>query len=568
LPADWQLTSGYLIGPRANLGGANLTDLDLGNAVLTGVVSGGIIGTPSQLPADWQLTNEHLVGPGADLSDANLAGAQLAFATLTDTILEGATLADATLTGVVSGGIIGTPSHLPVDWEFTMGYLVGPGANLTDAILPNVQLAYANLSGANLSGANLSNGDLHNAQLASLTLTDANLSNTNLKGATLVGVVSGGIVGTPSELPAQWQVISGYLVGPGANLVDANMTDAQLTLVNLRDANLTNVTMTSADLTGTDLQGATLAEVVSGGIIGVPSALPVDWQLISGYLVGPRADLTNAVLTNMNLADANLTDTNLAGAELWGADLTDANLAGADLTGAQLAFATLNGAKLASANLSDTTMLNAHLDAADLYGVNLTDARYLTTTDGNPFYYANTTLPTGFNPASKGWILAPDCDFTPDAACDLADIQRMFEAGDLVTGVATSAATDRLDLTDDGAIDAADITEWLSLAATSNGHSSSYFRGDTELDRDIDLSDYNTLTANFDPSATYGPYGWEQGNFDGDHDVDLADYNSLASNFRPLGYGTETVPEPSGLVLAVAGLLAAVVARPGARRTR
>ena len=42
-------------------------------------------------------------------------------------------------------------------------------------------------------------------------------------------------------------------------------------------------------------------------------------------------------------------------------------------------------------------------------------------------------------------------------------------------------------------IDAADISEWLSQAATANGHGSPYLRGDTEFDRDVDITDFNTV---------------------------------------------------------------------------
>ena len=194
---------------------------------------------------------------------------------------------------------------------------------------------------------------------------------------------------------------------------------------------------------------------------------------------------------------------------------------------------------------------------ANLYRANLYRAEYVDNTIGSPYYYENTTLPSGFDPVAQGWILAPYCDFTPDAACDLADINLMFETGDLVTGVAVTGSTDRYDLSDDDTIDAADISEWLSLAATANGFGSAYLRGDTDLDRDIDLTDYNSLVTNFDPSGTYGPYLWQHGNSDGDNDVDLADYNAVASNFQPLGYGAAAVPEPSSLVLVLAALLAA-----------
>ena len=101
--------------------------------------------------------------------------------------------------------------------------------------------------------------------------------------------------------------------------------------------------------------------------------------------------------------------------------------------------------------------------------------------------------------------LAPYCDFTPDAACDVADIDQMFEAGNLVTGVAVSGSTDRLDLVDNDTINAADITEWLAQAATANGHGSPYLRGDTEFDRDVDITDFNALASHFDPTGDGDP---------------------------------------------------------------
>ena len=131
---------------------------------------------------------------------------------------------------------------------------------------------------------------------------------------------------------------------------------------------------------------------------------------------------------------------------------------------------------------------------------------------------------------AQGWILAPYCDFTPDAACDLADINQMFETGDLVTGVLFAGSTDRYDLSDNDTIDAADISEWLSQAATKNGYSSAYLRGDGNLDRDVDLSDYNTL----------------------------------AGSFNPLGYAAAAaVPEPVSLVLLSLGGLLVLFRRPG-----
>ena len=79
-------------------------------------------------------------------------------------------------------------------------------------------------------------------------------------------------------------------------------------------------------------------------------------------------------------------------------------------------------------------------------------------------------------------------------------------------------------------------------------------RGDTELDRDVDITDFNALALNFDPQGTTGIYSWHEGNFDGDNDIDITDFNFLAANFAPDGYGASVIPEPSALLLALLGL--------------
>ena len=337
LPIDWALVGGYLIGPkadlskatlvdadlsganlsgaklqsadltRANLEGTNLTSTNLDGAILTGAASGNITGTPSSLPSViWKLTNGYLIGPRADLSGADLSGANL--------------------TTVRSGEIIGTPASLPAGWQLICGYLVGPGANLTDADFSRVDLTDANLTGANLTRAILSGS----------TLTRASLTN-----ADLTGVSSGEIKGAPTSLPTQWKLTKGYLVGPGANL---------------KFADLSNV-----DLTNAYLNSARLDFVASGGIIGTPSSLPLDWSLVGGYLIGQNAELREA-----NLAGANLASATLAGANLTGANFTGANLTGAWMSGAKIENADLTSTNLTEANLSYSYLTGSKLDKATL----------------------------------------------------------------------------------------------------------------------------------------------------------------------------------------------------------
>ena len=112
-------------------------------------------------------------------------------------------LVAAALSGVISGGISGTPAALPTGWSVIADYLVGPGANL--------------------AGVNLSSADLAGVDLAGAILTGADLSDTDLNGADLNGVVSGGVTGMPTPLPSGWNIVAGHLIGPGANLTDADL---------------------------------------------------------------------------------------------------------------------------------------------------------------------------------------------------------------------------------------------------------------------------------------------------------------------------------------------------------
>jgi len=441
-------------GPYANLescnlSGADLSTIDLTGADLSDVSSGGIIGTPSALPSEWGLIDGYLIGPGANLTGADLTGADLAGsdlnlaflinAVLTGTDLTGVDLSHANLTGVISGGITQPPSALPPGWSLTDGYLIGPGANL--------------------AGVNFSDVDLTGVAFNGVILTGATFT-----GANLTGVSSGGIVGTPSALPSGWSLIDGYLIGPGANLAGAQLFYANLNGVDFDGANLSNANLRYTSLTGSNLNNADLAGAdpsfaSSGGIIGAPSALPSEWFVISGYLIGPNASLVGANLagcdlnnTNMeyaNLSGANLSNTTLSNAVFDYADLTDANFTGATLPGAILFDATITGlnvtdaglahtdlfgvlsggvvgtpdslpqewglvsgyfvgpssnltnANLTDANLTGNNLTNANLTDANLTDANLTDAN-LTGADLSGVIWSDTICPDGANSDSSG----------------------------------------------------------------------------------------------------------------------------------------------------------------------
>ena len=249
------------------------------------------------------------------------------------------------------------------------------------------------LQGADLSNSNLAMTNLTKSNLVGVNVAGANLSGVNLTNAYLSKISSGGIIGVPSSVPTGWSVISGFLVGPSANLAGANLAGAHLAGVALgggatvcpppgfvcfgggadlsnsnlsgadlsganlgglpsgvsgsasASANLTGANLTSVDFTGislrgisltgvnltqTKLAGALLGQTSSGGITGVPANLPPTWILVRGYLVGPGASFSNVDFTG-----ADLRGSTLAGSSFFFSNLTGANLSGVSFVGAQ-----------------------------------------------------------------------------------------------------------------------------------------------------------------------------------------------------------------------------------------
>ena len=471
----------------ADLSGANLRGTNLQGAILTGVQSGDIVGTPASLPDGWKLRNGYLVGPGANLTRASLNGADLSYANLKGTILTGANLYGATLTGIVSGSITGTPT-LPSAWRLRNGYLIGPGANLLSATLTGCDLSNTNLSGANLTRAKLSGVEsdnivgtpkslptgwklingyligpgaiLTNASLANLNLSKVSLAGTVLTGASLTGVASGGISGVPKSLPTNWKIVHGYLIGPGANLANAALQGAHLTGANFSNSNLS----------GTNLKGATMSGVRSGNVTGTPSALPTNWKLRGGYLIGPGANLVSADLASENLLAVNLSGANLTGATLTGvrsglivgkpatlpykwqlikgylmgpsANLTSADLGGADISGMDLSAATLSAADLTSTTLGSTNFSNADLTNADITGADVSKTNFSATVVTRLKSGDVTGVPAGL-PANwkivEGYLVGPTANLT-SANLAYVDLSNCNLTGVDLTGADLSGA--------------------------------------------------------------------------------------------------------------------------------
>jgi uncharacterized protein YjbI with pentapeptide repeats len=385
----------------------------------------------------------------AELTDANFTGANLTGDGFSNAIVTGAQFAGANFENVASGIVnvqfgetVGSaPASLPANWVYLGGWFLGPKANLDGAIIRSVNLDGVDLTGADLAGAEFNDDELvgenftNNATLEGGTsfigcnLENASFANSKIagsfEGSTLAGtnftgasfgfppggayVSSGGIVGVPTNLPADWVLQGGYLLGPAANLSFSDLA--------------------GFDLAGVDLAEARLTFASSGGITGVPAALPAEFRLADGYIVGPDVDLEKAALSGADLAGVELREADLAEANLSGADLSGDGLERTDINDTDLLGATLTGVISGSvegtttelptnwtqlnsvligpgANLTDASLTDANLGNDDFAGDNLSSADFQGSTLAGANFdgatWSETTCPDGSNSNNDG----------------------------------------------------------------------------------------------------------------------------------------------------------------------
>lgn len=180
-----------------------------------------------------------------------------------------------------------------------------------------------------------------------------------------------------------------------------------------------------------------------------------------------------------------------------------------------------------------------------------------------------------FAPKPDGiWVFAiPDppndpCDFDGDSDCDVDDVNALTRVGDLRAGVTPGAPKyDRkYDLDGDSTIDVDDLTRWLSEAATRNGYSEPFLLGDSDLSGLVDFTDFVNLNNNWQQTqlGNGSEVAWQFGDFNGDDIVDFADFVAQNNNWQrriASGGAVGAVPEPSGLLACVIGLVCLALRR-------
>ena len=254
-------------------------------------------------------------------------------------------------TGLRTGRIKGTFGPIPVF------YLIEP-----KTVLRNLNDGPVSFLGFDLSNTDLNQANLMNARLIRTDLSGANLNQAVLSGADLRTSTLRGADLSVANLQ-------------NANLENADLSGADLYAADFNGADLNGAILTGAKLNNTDFSASNLDGVTSGQLIfddrgGIlePIKLPREWTIINGYLIGPKANLSDAQLSGRNLTELNLSGADLSGADLSGSNLNEVNLQGANLQGANLGETSLAGTNFNGADLSQAIVAGTNFNESSFAG--------------------------------------------------------------------------------------------------------------------------------------------------------------------------------------------------------
>jgi hypothetical protein len=142
-------------------------------------------------------------------------------------------------------------------------------------------------------------------------------------------------------------------------------------------------------------------------------------------------------------------------------------------------------------------------------------------------------------------MLALDCDFDFNSTCDVGDIDMLLGA------IGTNHVNFNLD--GSGAVDFDDVEVWLTVAGNET-IGRPYLMGDTDFNGFIDSADLGEIGLRWQQTSSVT--SWSEGDFNADGTINAVDLNILGKNWQQTAAAAATVPEPSGLILALAVLVA------------
>lgn len=113
-------------------------------------------------------------------------------------------------------------------------------------------------------------------------------------------------------------------------------------------------------------------------------------------------------------------------------------------------------------------------------------------------------------------------DFNGDGVLDVDDIDA------LVMEIIAGTNGPSFDLTSDGLVNTNDLAQWRVTAGTANGFSGAYLEGDANLDGDVNATDLNAMSMNWQQINNT----WSGGDFNASGFVDAGDLNLLGQNWQ------------------------------------
>lgn len=373
----------------ADLTGANVINADIRFAADLWRLRALDVNSSIRRPPGYVHERSALWGPGMDMTGFGNTGGT--------TTLFGADLTDADLSGITPFRLVLTNvtavrtdfSGMVADKRF-----VATNTDLTDAVFVGADLVATGWNdGTEIVDSDLTGSDFTNARFGGeqFSIAGSTIDGTIFTGSDFSNLFGWANTGSPVDVPGTHVDAGSLLYRPGVadqfhdvdvsgfdltgieipgtwfNLtaVGTTLTDTSLGAIrsgDLRNADFTGARipeLRSADIDGATFTGADFRDIESSLLTGTPAALPTDWWLETGHLVGPWADVDVSGpldLSNRNLSGANFTGTQLRtgidftnsnltfvdfrGATAIAADFTNANLVGADLAGAILTGAT------------------------------------------------------------------------------------------------------------------------------------------------------------------------------------------------------------------------------------
>ena len=245
------------------------------------------------------------------------------------------------------------------------------GVDLSNATLINANFIAADLTGVNFAKAKIDKSDFSGANLTDSDFSGANVTKSIFTGAQIQGSkfigygknITGGLQGTPASYPSyvclylagtvcDYQIINGYLAGPGTDLTDADLSNQIIVNGAFVDSNLTRTNFSNSTFIGDHN-----SELPQG--LGAMSA-----YFDNSWLIETK--FTNALLPHSLIGLGGNT-------KILSVDFSGANLGGCYFGGAIVGNIKFNNAYLAGARISNFSNYTDN-EVLDFSGAELKDA--------------------------------------------------------------------------------------------------------------------------------------------------------------------------------------------------